>query len=293
MRELSAPAFGVNDVLERVSKTGRIATRQRIASAREALIRAESTYQVRGLGGALHLVAKEVGGPLGQANDEDFLSFYENRMVDPKGRAHAFYERILYVDDGICSLCGASSASEVDHYLPKESVGRLAIVPLNMIPACSECNGYKGEHTPTGRDDALIHPYFDNFRQVGWLEAVVRDGDPLPWFSVRLAAGVTSVDGTRIRRQFELLRLNVLYSRLSGGVLPEYRQNLTRSLGGSHLSGARRIWLERKAIDLEEDFGVNFWKTVALRAWAASDWFIKEGYSAPLDADWVLRLVRG
>lgn len=292
MLALPTPPFSVSDILDNVRDTGTLATRERIASATEGLIGAEAEYRKQANRGSIHLMPASNSASLGGATETDIISVYENRLVRPRGRAHRFYEEILYVGDGTCSLCGASAATEVDHYLPKEQLGWLAIVPLNMIPACSECNGYKGTRLPSSRNDSFIHPYFDDFRTTQWLAAEVREDDPLPRYFVQSYSGAGESDIPRLKAHFVALRLGFLYARLAGGALAEYRGNLIRNLSGESRFNARRLWLEVGAKGLERDYGINHWRAVALRAWAASDWFIEEGYATEMNSNWVLQLAR-
>lgn len=58
------------------------------------------------------------------------------------------YERL-----GACPYCGLSKNITVDHYLPRKhkAFPHLSFLSLNLVPACSDCQGSKGSFYPLKR----------------------------------------------------------------------------------------------------------------------------------------------
>lgn len=48
--------------------------------------------------------------------------------------------------NNVCPYCTINSANTTEHILPKEVYSEYAVNVFNLIPACSECNSFKGEN---------------------------------------------------------------------------------------------------------------------------------------------------
>ncbi|CAM5719997.1 hypothetical protein SALBM311S_12175 [Streptomyces alboniger] len=69
-------------------------------------------------------------------------------------------------------LCGHRDVSTLDHQLPKMKYPLLAVVPINLVPACGICNWLKGEHVPeTASEQTHFYPYYDDVADQQWLFA--------------------------------------------------------------------------------------------------------------------------
>lgn len=93
---------------------------------------------------------------------------------------------------GICPYCGKpedTSSFRIDHFLPKSEYPVFALTPVNLVPCCSECNEKKGRKIPwripggsthgivNSKDNyvQLPHPYYDNFGDVVWIKADLKE----------------------------------------------------------------------------------------------------------------------
>ena len=63
-----------------------------------------------------------------------------------------------------CSYCERGDVSELDHLLPQSSFPIFAVTPVNLIPACHECN-----HNKLDDMSIVINPYFEDTTQKKWL----------------------------------------------------------------------------------------------------------------------------
>ncbi|WP_053161421.1 HNH endonuclease [Streptomyces caatingaensis] len=66
----------------------------------------------------------------------------------------------------LCPLCGISKVTTIDHQLLKGRYPLLAVVPVNLVPACRDCNTGKGEEAPATAEDQPLHPYYDDLFHV-------------------------------------------------------------------------------------------------------------------------------
>src|SRR6185369_14124832 len=82
------------------------------------------------------------------------------------------YDRIMTAARA-CPYCGHGTLFTLDHYLPKgiSHFPELSIAPLNLIPACRDCNSNKHVHVPTREEEQYIHPYFEDVDGHNWLAA--------------------------------------------------------------------------------------------------------------------------
>ena len=58
-------------------------------------------------------------------------------------------------------MCGAGSATTVEHYLPKTPFPEFSVYSYNLLPSCSTCNSKRGAVNKNGVEHRLLHPFFD------------------------------------------------------------------------------------------------------------------------------------
>ena len=115
----------------------------------------------------------------GIVTKKELIDVYDKGMVQ-RSLGRVIYNKILMAPPfGICPLCGQRTVSSLDHYLPKSHYPVLAVVPVNLIPACAECNKIKSEKFPTSAKDQTLHPYYDDVDSECWLSAKVLQGSPV------------------------------------------------------------------------------------------------------------------
>jgi 5-methylcytosine-specific restriction endonuclease McrA len=103
----------------------------------------------------------------------EMVDVYEQRMVPNTAPGRPIYERLLAEPaHGRCPLCGQRDVSTLDHYLPKSDFPALAVVPINLVPSCKDCNHAK-QGRPNTAEEQTLHPYFDDVENDLWLSAEV------------------------------------------------------------------------------------------------------------------------
>lgn len=86
---------------------------------------------------------------------EDLLRYYQIIRDNNKIRP-LIYDEIM-AQNPTCPICNVSTATTLDHYLPKENYSWFSILPMNLIPLCANCNNKKGENL---KNELYFHPYF-------------------------------------------------------------------------------------------------------------------------------------
>lgn len=203
---------------------------------------------------------------------------YKNRLL--RGSARGYYNRLREASRlGRCPLCLVREASELDHYLPKRKYPELAIVPINLVPICDECNGTKLEYAAENPGDQILHGYYDDFATRPWLTCTVDEspGAPLQ-FSVEPDARWTADQAARVQFHFDKFGLDTLYADQAAVELTGIRGYLQGLL---HTGGPREVsaYLEEMAHSLAAEPAL-VWKQVAYRGWSESKWFCAGGLSA-------------
>lgn len=197
---------------------------------------------------------------------------YENGMVGAKA-GRALYERLLAApQDERCPLCGHGVVRTLDHVMPKKAFPALCVDPLNLVPACADCNHAKGEAAPSSAETTPLHPYLDRIDHDSWLNARVVHGDPL-WleFFVNPPPTWDRVLIGRAQYHFELFGLGRLFATQANRTLSGIRGQLTAMLeaGGAQVV---RAYLTGEAATRLAD-RPNGWEGVTYRALAGDDRF--------------------
>lgn len=189
------------------------------------------------------------------------------------------YDKLLAAPKhGICPLCGQRTVSTLDHHLPKDHYPALAVVPVNLIPACAECNKGKTNAIPEFREDQTLHPYYDNIENDSWLNAGVVQGSPVALrFFVDPPNTWDDLMAARVRCHFKVFKLATLYASHAACELVsiQYRLGPLFDKGGA---GAVRDHLQKEA-ESREFAHKNSWQTAMYKALAASDWYCNGGFT--------------
>ncbi|MEV6653909.1 HNH endonuclease signature motif containing protein [Streptomyces sp. NPDC051219] len=197
---------------------------------------------------------------------------YESGMVKTRD-GRAVYDQIMAAPaDERCPLCGHGMVRTLDHFLPKKMFPALCVDPLNLVPACADCNHAKGEGLPSGAETTPLHPYLDRIDHDPWLDARIVDSSPL-WldFFVSPPPGWEPILINRTRHHFDLFGLARLFAVQANRTVNNIRQQLTMMVdaGGkdmvrAYLSGEAATRLAHR---------LNGWEGVTYRALARDDTF--------------------
>ncbi|MFW3898890.1 HNH endonuclease [Pseudomonas bharatica] len=203
---------------------------------------------------------------------------YKSHFARQGSPSRPLYDQIKMAPEfGICPLCGQRNVATVDHYLPQTRFPTLNLTPLNLVPACSDCNKKKLASVPMSAESQTFHPYFDELSNERWLIAEIHPSSPPSVsFGIRPAEAWDDVMTARMRHHFLVMDLEELYIAQAASEMADISYALEETGATTGLEGIRQHldsqFRSRHARD------PNSWKTALYEGLRDSDWFCAEGY---------------
>jgi hypothetical protein len=178
-----------------------------------------------------------------------------------------------------CPLCGSGDATTLDHHLPKDSYRALAINPRNLVPSCQPCNRAKGTLAPLA-GQGMIHAYFQAIPAITFLVANVTyvGGALNVVFSIN-PAGLPPALADRLTFQLDRMRLTERHPGAINIFLFSQKGALRLFRGNPGERNLIQQFLLSSADALDQDFGLNHWRTALFRGLAACDAFLDDPWS--------------
>lgn len=204
---------------------------------------------------------------------DEMVKIYEQGMVASKlGRI--YYDKILSLAPrGICPLCNKRDSSTLDHYLPKAKFPTLAISPINLVPACSDCNKDKLTESSNSMETQPIHPYFDNIDSEEWLFAIiVQDEKIMVNYYVKRPESWDEILYKRVCNHMEVLKLNSLYGKAAGSEIVDMKFFFNQTWAASGVEGVKKI-IENMLASFSVN-NKNSWKIALYREMYNNEWFL-------------------
>lgn len=203
----------------------------------------------------------------------DMKKLYKDKFAHKGQPGYELYNQIKSIPaNGICPLCGHRQVSTIDHYLPQSSYTSYILTPVNMIPACADCNKNKLDEISNGENENFIHPYFDDIENIPWLDACLKEQDP-PCIIYKVSADLDISDTLkqRIEKHFNSLKLSELYSIMAAEVISGLKHQLNRIASAEGANGVQKYL--KDLYESYKEYNLNCWQTVAYKTLANSDWF--------------------
>lgn len=277
MRRLSRPPFAARDVLDlcMASIQDRNLT-GRLAEILHQVEVAEAHYIQRGEQEELFLIPETVG--IGRITVDEMKRVYKGTFAK-SARTRNIYDMIkkLPVND-ICPMCGQRTVSSLDHYLAQTLHSALVVAPINLVPACNDCNKAKLDAQPETAATQTLHPYFDNVEDKIWLSASVVETSPASLrFYPNPPLAWSPIMRGRVLNHFQAFGLGALYASHSGVELTNIQYGLCRIAERGSIEDVRAE-LTRRAESAEASH-INSWQTAMYHALSRSDWFCAGGFS--------------
>jgi hypothetical protein len=203
---------------------------------------------------------------------------YTQRMAKGGAPGRDIYDEIFAsAPSGRCPLCMQRFVATLDHHLPKAHYPALAVAPLNLIPACSDCNKAKLAARPITADDVPLHPYYDDLGDEVWLTATVVESRPSALrFEIARSVAWDDTLFARVNRHFRSLGLAALFASEAAEELLHIRHQLEIMRDTLQADGVRDE-LERRSRSCAAA-RVNGWRSAAYTAWSKSGWFCDGGF---------------
>jgi len=212
--------------------------------------------------------------------DEQLKNVYTNKFVKKGQPGRVFYDKLMTLPaQGMCPLCGQRVVSTLDHYLPKARFALLVVTPINLVPACSECNKSKLVDVPRRAEEQTLHPYYDDVELDQWLFAkVVRDRPVSLRFFVNPPEEWDDVLSARINQHFDDFKLGALFASHSGSELAVQRMMLAKV---SERGGDIRVREQlQDSFESHASVHINSWQTAMYQALVGDDWYCEGGFDS-------------
>ena len=261
-----------------ISQVGDPGLKTRLESIESDVVAAARSYAGRGQRGTLYRFPS-LADVRGVISGDEMRDVYKGRMAAKKSAGRPFYDRIKGAPPhDRCPLCRVRRVWTLDHYLSQKDFPILAVSPMNLIPACSDCNKAKGFKLARKASDQFLHPYFDDITRAQWLRARVNEirRGTLEYY-VQGPRTWTSDKHERLEYHFDKLNLNKLYKSHASEELSGRRKLLIPVFNRRGPAGIRahmtQQWNDSRVVN-----GKNSWRTVMFATLAENDWFCNGGF---------------
>lgn len=282
MWPLRPPRYGARTSYEtciaRTREMGGQKRRTRLAAAADAVEASGDQFRAAAAEQMLHALLPEDFQIPGIRMDEKAVTWlYQNGMVSGPGRA--IYDELMSAPENErCPLCGHGTVSELDHFMPKSGYPALCVDPLNLIPACSDCNRAKGDTRAGTPAELPLHPYIDDIDNESWLDARVihEDGSVRLEFFVSPPSAWDHILAARVRNHFRLFGLRKAYALKANGYISEVRGYLGSVLATGGADSVQSHLLEMASSSLIQR--PNSWMGAAYRSLARDTAFCQGAF---------------
>ena len=211
--------------------------------------------------------------PLGSVSAADMLWLYKQRFVAKGSPGRKIYDQIkTSAPYGRCPLCGHGTVYSLDHHLPKSRFADFSITPLNLIPACQDCNKNKTSRLATTASEETLHPYFDDIDNECWLRGrMIETTPPAVLFYISPPDHWDPIMTSRVEKHFEVFKLSKLYASLAANELVNIKAHLRNVPDKKeHLADIAKS---------RSKIRKNSWQIATYVAMSESQWFCEIGYS--------------
>lgn len=278
MRRIPKPTELVRDVYNTCVggfKNGPI--KRKLINAVDEIVKESKKFEKNATTNTLHKI-KRIKKFSSGASAKQVIAVYTAKMARKKSPGRDLYDQIVASAPlGICPLCGQRVASTIDHYLDKAEYPQFAVTPINLVPACKDCNFVKSTFPlPANSSEETIHPYFDNIEKDAWLTCAVVEKISAPTiFSVQPPATWTPLLTDRVKRHFNILGLAGLYSTHAAVELANIKGALMQTFNSGGAPSVQ-AHLAREALSRQNSH-TNSWQTALYSALRDSAWFWSTG----------------
>lgn len=218
MLRLSDPAFTFEETLNdcMAGITGNAALAIKLELAKSSLLARGIDYVAAASNNELHTIApiEATINPdpvaIETLTKSDLVKVYDNYFVSQDKPARRIYNALLNAAEERCPFCGGiGTPRNLDHFLPKAHFPQFSVLPINLVPACRDCNmDGKGHDFAINAEEQIIQPYVDKARffQDQWIFAIYHaeeSGEPGNFeYFVHAPHEWPEVDKKRARKHF-------------------------------------------------------------------------------------------
>lgn len=169
-----------------------------------------------------------------------------------------------------CPYCMISAHSTFDHYLDKSSYPEYALLSLNLIPACAECNSLKRDFLlDKNKKRLFINFMYDELPEYPFLKYKIGYADGKPYLvdiylEFRTMHPVNEIIENHFKNLHLYERLKDQFENTISTVIEEFKEySLERTTVVT--------MLEKRIKVMERTKGLNYWEICILRAILEND----------------------
>ena len=233
MHSIPKPNIDFAKLFTKCADTKQKPTSDNLRNKLSVIAPATQQYETNASNSSLHELNPIQSQYLTPVTPDNLKDLYSTQMVNKNGQARIHYDKILAdAKKNHCCFCSDGDPTEIDHFLPKSIFPEFSILPINLVPACRDCNRLKTNHSPTSYADTYIHPYYEEYKDIIWLEARLDfSSGNYPTAIYQISSNLQSTShnlAERIEHQFSKLQLNRRYSPKAGGEILDIEQRLRK-----------------------------------------------------------------
>lgn len=286
MRRLQKPVFAqgpVYDACVQGIRDDGLSTR--CAEIAQQVANQDTTYSQFAVAGRLfawpsHSTRNDTAASIGSVTRGEFKELYTNQLARGKSKARKFYDQIKgAVPNNICPYCGLGTVETLDHFLPKAHYSSLSVLPLNLIPACRDCNVGKNASVVT-QASMHSHPYFEEdcvFQDEWLLASIVHAKVPFVKFTAHPPAFWSTATTQRVQNHFSEFDLARRFSIQAAERL-KWFANIIDEMMKKNTDKTIREFLRMTAGSELKTNGVNSWQAALAKVAASDFWFQTTGH---------------
>ncbi|KPW35163.1 hypothetical protein ALO87_100719 [Pseudomonas syringae pv. apii] len=284
MKKLTVPAFDAIDVFDTcVSGLDNPDLAERFKAARDSIIELFLGYTEKASTSELYCLplsahAKPDQEVVATLTKKEFMSLYSNQLLNKGKAARTYYDKlIISAPLAKCPLCGFGQATTLDHFLSKARYPAYSILPINLVPACTDCNKVKGACAVTEANQQS-HLYFEcvRFEKEPWVFAELVETTP-PTIRYFAEPPGEWPDPLKLRAKNHFKNLDL--ARRFGIEAAAELSGMIEVLDDLETCEDRKDHLKRFASS-ERKNRANHWKAPMYEALSESQWFQSGGYKS-------------
>lgn len=282
MRRLPKPDLDAREVFDAcVGQIPNLELLARFVSVVGNLSALANDYEARTVESELHLYPASEWGKgeqkvLGDLTKSQFTDLYSTYMVPATRPARIYYDKILNsVPLEKCPLCGFGQVSTLDHFMCKAHYPYFAVLPINLVPVCADCNKKKAS-SKLKENSQSSHPYFEaeEIETETWLYANVVESSPaIASFSVVPPQHWPRKLRLRIENHFHDLELASRFAIEAASEMTTLSELL--GLIGAHVRIGEYLHMIAQTERMQSR---NTWKAALYEALSQSAWYQSGGY---------------
>ncbi|WP_203296532.1 HNH endonuclease [Luteirhabdus pelagi] len=169
-----------------------------------------------------------------------------------------------------CQYCGINRPKTMDHYLPISLYPEYAVLAINLLPCCNDCNKKKDNYWKEEGFRGILNFYIDNIPDEQFLVGNIIIQNNLPSFIVNFDFSMIDKDFSNIvTAHYKRLELFERYSQESADEISEISRQLSIYSSDKTVDEISKL-LKTDANDLQIKYGKNYWKAILRAALSAS-----------------------